>query len=305
MQKLEQQNIEQKYFLAKLQKYLEDEFRWVGPTNHSLTKVKGLRGPLILKRSKSEIYVRGSKELPGNYGYYHLVKRNYDAIINGQKVFFAIVYGDPGTTFVLNKNELKEIFGRYEPTIPKNRPPRWHFDIQKTGTQYYLRVHKKGKKEWEQDRKQKIKEQDYPINPHLNKWNKIEDFRSSYVFERVKHAIEELSIPPEPRRKLIRQLEIAIRNPKFRKNVLQAYKNGCAICGIQLNLVEAAHIVPVNDEGTDEITNGIALCLNHHRAFDQGLISLNSEYKIISNTIKVNELYKRNTSSGWKNLKNR
>ena len=49
-----------------------------------------------------------------------------------------------------------------------------------------------------------------------------------------------------------------MRDARFRKNVLVAYGYRCAISGIQLDLVDAAHIIPVEHErGTDELRNGI------------------------------------------------
>lgn len=63
------------------------------------------------------------------------------------------------------------------------------------------------------------------------------------------------------------------RNPAFRTKVLQAYDYRCCVCGIQLDLVQAAHIVPhALPESTDEVSNGLALCANHHRLYDDGLL---------------------------------
>ncbi|WP_394324619.1 HNH endonuclease [Haloquadratum walsbyi] len=39
--------------------------------------------------------------------------------------------------------------------------------------------------------------------------------------------------------------------------------------------VEAAHIYPKSEDGTDDIRNGIALCKLHHWAFDCGWIPVN------------------------------
>lgn len=63
------------------------------------------------------------------------------------------------------------------------------------------------------------------------------------------------------------------RNPRFRSQVLEAYDYCCCVCGIQLALVQAAHIVPhALPECTDEVNNGLALCSNHHRLYDDGLL---------------------------------
>jgi putative restriction endonuclease len=40
-----------------------------------------------------------------------------------------------------------------------------------------------------------------------------------------------------------------------------------------LSLVEAAHIIPFEETQNDRPSNGLALCPNHHRAMDRGLIA--------------------------------
>ena len=72
--------------------------------------------------------------------------------------------------------------------------------------------------------------------------------------------------------------------------MLDAYDYRCAVIGCQLNLVDAAHIIPVSEEqGNDSITNGIALSPTVHRAFDNGLIFLDTSYFIKLNRRKVEE----------------
>lgn len=59
------------------------------------------------------------------------------------------------------------------------------------------------------------------------------------------------------------------RKRGFSRAVLHAYDGLCAFCGLGLDLVEAAHILPVESgvEG-DVVSNGIAACHHHHAAFD-------------------------------------
>ena len=60
-----------------------------------------------------------------------------------------------------------------------------------------------------------------------------------------------------------------IRDRQFSKAVVVAYDARCAMCGLDLDLVVAAHILPVAAAGSKDIVpNGIALCENHHRLFD-------------------------------------
>lgn len=48
-----------------------------------------------------------------------------------------------------------------------------------------------------------------------------------------------------------------------------------------VTLVEAAHIHQFAHSRNDDITNGIALCRNHHWAFDQGLWTLGPAFDVI------------------------
>jgi len=60
-----------------------------------------------------------------------------------------------------------------------------------------------------------------------------------------------------------------VRDAKFGKVVVTAYDYRCAMCGLNMGLVSGAHIHPVSAPGSsDQPTNGLALCENHHRAFD-------------------------------------
>ena len=81
------------------------------------------------------------------------------------------------------------------------------------------------------------------------------------------------------------------RNPQFRQDVLSAYAHRCAVCGIQLGLVDAAHIVPhAHPRGLDTVSNGLALCALHHRSFDTGLLHVRGDYSIHLNRGRVKHL---------------
>lgn len=83
----------------------------------------------------------------------------------------------------------------------------------------------------------------------------------------------------------------AVRDAQFRPAVLQAYSNQCALCPISLNLVDAAHIIPVmRPRSTDDVTNGLALCRLHHAAYDNGLVGVKSNYSILLNPRAVSRL---------------
>jgi putative restriction endonuclease len=83
----------------------------------------------------------------------------------------------------------------------------------------------------------------------------------------------------------------AFRDARFRPAVLQAYSHQCAICEISLNLVDAAHIIPVrHPRSTDDVTNGVALCRLHHAAFDNGLVGIRPDYGVIENPQVITRL---------------
>ena len=89
------------------------------------------------------------------------------------------------------------------------------------------------------------------------------------------------------------------RSPRFRKVVLSAYGHRCAVCGLQMELVEAAHIVPhAHRQGKDVVENGLALCALHHKSFDQGLIFADHDYSIQTNDDRIEYLAKKNLVHG-------
>ena len=82
-------------------------------------------------------------------------------------------------------------------------------------------------------------------------------------------------------RQLVEQLVTRkVRDRVFRTKVLQAYDSRCAMTGMRFingkgrAEVEAAHIKPVEANGSDSIQNGLALSGTVHWMFDRGMISL-------------------------------
>ena len=93
------------------------------------------------------------------------------------------------------------------------------------------------------------------------------------------------------RRKAMKSVIQTIRDCSFRNRVLTSYGFKCAMCALQLDLVEAAHIVPVTESGsTDETSNGLALCTLHHRAYDRALVNISNNYHVIVSTSQQTRL---------------
>ncbi len=78
-----------------------------------------------------------------------------------------------------------------------------------------------------------------------------------------------------------------VRDRVFRRIVLKAYDERCAITGLKLingggrAEVEAAHIKPVEANGPDAVGNGLALSGTAHWMFDRGLIGLSDDLDIL------------------------
>ncbi len=77
------------------------------------------------------------------------------------------------------------------------------------------------------------------------------------------------------------------RNPEFRREVIRAYEHRCAVCDYDIRLdnnllgLEVAHIKWHAYDGPDEVSNGLALCTLHHKAFDLGGISLLDDLRLV------------------------
>jgi len=125
-----------------------------------------------------------------------------------------------------------------------------------------------------------------------NYYNQKIDQNEMQVFERLGEeeevfSDEELEIDLGERKHSLKKTNQAVRDASFRKRVLKVYGNKCAICCLQVGLVEACHIIPVSAGGTDQTINGIALCHNHHKTLDSALIGIDENYEIILNESKL------------------
>jgi hypothetical protein len=107
------------------------------------------------------------------------------------------------------------------------------------------------------------------------------DLRLDVIVPNLSGGDSDLSL----RERAVREIMQPIRDKRFSLLVKKAYGQRCAACGIQLDLIEAAHIDPVEDPiSTDETQNGIALCALHHLAYDTNLMDIRAD-----GTIAINE----------------
>ncbi|MBP1149442.1 MULTISPECIES: HNH endonuclease [unclassified Methylocaldum] len=80
----------------------------------------------------------------------------------------------------------------------------------------------------------------------------------------------------------------AVRDQGFRRVIVNCYDHRCALCGVRIvtpdghTAVEAAHIKPWSQFKDDDVQNGMALCRLCHWAFDEGLMSVDGDYRVLT-----------------------
>lgn len=85
----------------------------------------------------------------------------------------------------------------------------------------------------------------------------------------------------------VREYQGFVRYWRFRQDVLGMYRFTCCMTGLKAEffgnypLLDAAHIEQHAFSGLDNPTNGLALCKNMHAAFDNGMVSISDDYRIL------------------------
>lgn len=91
----------------------------------------------------------------------------------------------------------------------------------------------------------------------------------------------------DARRRVSAIVSRIVRDRVFRRVVLRAYGERCSVTGLKLingggrAEAEAAHIRPVEANGPDIVSNGLALSGTAHWMFDRGLIGLDDDLRIM------------------------
>lgn len=110
------------------------------------------------------------------------------------------------------------------------------------------------------------------------------------------------TIPPE-RRRVVTKVSRLARDSDFRRKVIVAYDRKCCVTGLQLRLIDAAHILPVGAEGsTDDVQNGLCLSPTYHRAYDRGLIYLTEDRRMLINPKKKDDLVRLGLGGGLRDF---
>lgn len=117
---------------------------------------------------------------------------------------------------------------------------------------------------------------DHPLLPRVDEpvVSGVAEERTPFLFEDARERVASL-------------ISRVVRDRVFRRVVLRAYDERCAVTGLKLingggrAEVEAAHICPVEANGPDIVSNGLALSGTAHWMFDRGLVSLDDDMGIL------------------------
>jgi putative restriction endonuclease len=89
------------------------------------------------------------------------------------------------------------------------------------------------------------------------------------------------------------------RDPAWRSAVLQAWDRQCAFCGFDGQILgvtvalDAAHVRWFAYDGPNDLDNGLALCVLHHKLFDRGALGIDEHLRI-----RVSTAYTSRTAAG-------
>jgi putative restriction endonuclease len=112
-------------------------------------------------------------------------------------------------------------------------------------------------------------------------WNdRARTFRVSYEPMQASEDRTGEAVPITQRYGL-RLYRARLHQAHFRREVLSAYQNRCSVCELRVRpLLDGAHIVADADGGEPIVQNGLAMCANHHRAFDRKILRVRADYTI-------------------------
>lgn len=120
--------------------------------------------------------------------------------------------------------------------------------------------------------------EDQPMLPRVGAAEKallqIDEDQAPFAYEQERERVQALT-------------SRALRDRVFRRVILRAYDERCAVTGLKLinglgrAEVAAAHIRPVEANGPDIVNNGLALSGTAHWMFDRGLITVTDDLQIV------------------------
>ncbi|MEN2398143.1 HNH endonuclease [Flavobacterium sp. MC2016-06] len=128
-------------------------------------------------------------------------------------------------------------------------------------------------------------------------WNEFSNNKEELIFQSEKILAEKENISIENKYEsilfdlkdlkgemIVREIKTRVNQYVFRKMVLANYSSKCAITGIDIpELLFASHIIPWSKNENERMNaeNGICLSALYDKAFDKGLISINTNHEVI------------------------
>lgn len=125
------------------------------------------------------------------------------------------------------------------------------------------------------------------------------NFDLKKLFENPLEVLSDTKFDEEDLEFTFQKIKKRLGQSKFRKELLEAYDNTCAVTGSRvLEILEAAHIEPYDGAHTSVVNNGILLRSDIHDLFDlykdeKRLIGISSDFKIeVHPSLKDSEYWK-------------
>lgn len=134
-------------------------------------------------------------------------------------------------------------------------------------------------------------------NEFFNNWDALTFESELLLAEFKKVSVEEISDiselePPKEGKTREQLIKARVNQSFFRKSILAAYNNTCCITGLQqIEFLVAGHIKPwsVDEKNRLNPSNGIAINALHDKAFENGLLTITSDYKIKISPVLLKE----------------
>ena len=87
----------------------------------------------------------------------------------------------------------------------------------------------------------------------------------------------------------------------WKRALTEKYGHKCMLCDYNV-IIEAHHIIPLNEGGKTSVDNGVLLCPNHHAEAHAGLfdlIALSKSGELLGKQATVNQQPSRKSSKKW------
>jgi putative restriction endonuclease len=102
-----------------------------------------------------------------------------------------------------------------------------------------------------------------------------EKSQEDYIFEPDRNPLFVAQVD-RPRTKA--QIMRRERSSTFKFEVLKKYENKCVLSNLSvIEMLDGAHVIPVEKGGSDDVRNGLLLSASIHRAFDAKLWAINPD----------------------------